>query len=109
MLIFSFDLLLRELLFSQLVLILYHKYLLMSNQYRKVSKKNGKNNFMYNTFIFLKCLIECHQKGKKRRTWKMKKEGKKTKKNTLDFYSRVLRQVLNYLSRTFKSQCELMT
>ena len=35
MLIFSFVLLLRELLFSQLILILYHKYLLMSNRYRK--------------------------------------------------------------------------
>ena len=56
----------------------------MSNKNRKVSKKNGKNNFMYNTFIFLKCLIECYQKEKKGRIWKMKKEGKKTKKNTLE-------------------------
>ena len=58
----------------------------MSN--RKVSKKNGKNNFMYNTFIFLKCLIECHQKGKKEER-KMKLEDEKRREKDKKKYPRV--------------------
>ena len=62
MLIFSFDLLLRELLFSQLILILYHKYPLMSNRNRK-----GESVLRFYIFKVLLNVIRRKKRGKRER------------------------------------------